>query len=162
MNTQEQSPNALAVRSRATSVSNRNGHVIVTYFGVAVLEFTNDEITLRSGGHNTATTKRIINNASALYNLGLKIEYRGGEWFVKHPALHEVKRFRSGMTVARHHGTCAHCGRLMMHVHTRYRFAGSQHGLCSKECETRHFAPGTFAARALHDRSLVYVEGGAR
>ena len=72
-------------------------HGGVTYINTQIVEWRNGKITLRSGGWETVTTKRKMNQTSNQFALGFGVFQRDYKWFVDLPNGETVK-FRDGMT----------------------------------------------------------------
>ena len=61
-----------------------NGTVHVLYHDTVILKRSNDgNVVLNTGGYKTSTTKRRMNQASELYDLGFEVYQRDYEWYVK-------------------------------------------------------------------------------
>ena len=54
----------------------------VTYVNTPVVEWTDKTVTLRSGGYETVTTKRKMNQAANQFGLGFSVSQRDWAWFV--------------------------------------------------------------------------------
>jgi hypothetical protein len=57
----------------------------VTYHRTPIVEWSSQFITLRSGGWQSVTTKRKMNQASHQFGLGYSVFQRDFEWFVVTP-----------------------------------------------------------------------------
>jgi hypothetical protein len=66
----------------ATAVCTVAGVTHVTYHKTAVVSYTAERVTLRTGGWRTATTKLRMNQASNQFGLGFTVTQKAGEWFV--------------------------------------------------------------------------------
>ena len=64
-----------------------DGHGVgsVIYTSTAIVSWDNDTITLRSGGWETVTTKRKMNQASHQFGLGFGVYQRNHVWYVDMP-----------------------------------------------------------------------------
>ena len=61
-----------------------DGTVNVRYHNTIILKKSNDgNVILNTGGWNTTTTKRRMNQASELYDLDFYVYQRNHEWYVK-------------------------------------------------------------------------------
>ena len=76
------------------------GGVTVTYQHTEIVRKDHDTITLRSGGWETVTTKRKMNQASHQFALGYSVYQRDYKWFVDLPN-GETVPFEDGMTFKR-------------------------------------------------------------
>lgn len=81
---------------RTTWASDAQGGV-VTYIRTRIVEWTADTVTLRSGGWQTVTTKRKMNQAARQFGLGFSVWQRDYSWYVTLPN-GEVCDFEDGMT----------------------------------------------------------------
>ncbi len=72
----------------------------VIYTDTAIVSWDNDAITLRSGGWESVTTKRKMNQASHQFGLGYSVYQRNYTWFVDMPDGDTVL-FTDGMTFNR-------------------------------------------------------------
>lgn len=92
---------------RATTVTEINGMQACVYHSTPVVSWDAERIILKSGGHQTVTTKRRMNEVSDEHGLGFRVWQKDFEWFVTlpHPAPypspeHEgidlLQRFESG------------------------------------------------------------------
>ena len=54
----------------------------VTYVNTRIVAWDGDNVTLNSGGWQTATTKRKMAQAANQFGLGFTVAQRNGEWFV--------------------------------------------------------------------------------
>jgi len=65
-----------------TTVVCTNGRISVIYVSTEIVLVAGDLITLSSGGYETVTTKRKMNQASHQFGLGYGVAQRKGKWFV--------------------------------------------------------------------------------
>ena len=72
----------------------------VTYHSTAIVTYDAETVTLDSGGWQTVTTKRKMNQAARQFSLGFSVTQRDFEWFVTLPNGEEVA-FEDGLTFAR-------------------------------------------------------------
>ena len=79
-----------------------DGHGVgsVIYTNTAIVSWDNDTITLRSGGWETVTTKRKMNQSSHQFGLGFGVYQRDYVWYVDMPDGDTVL-FTDGMTFSR-------------------------------------------------------------
>lgn len=80
-----------------------DGGVTVTYIHTEIVRYDGyqgDTITLRSGGWETVTTKRKMNQAAQQFCLGYMVFQRDQKWFVMLPS-GETVDFEDGMTFPR-------------------------------------------------------------
>lgn len=83
-----------------TVATNERDETSVVYHSTAIVTFTANSVTLRSGGYETVTTKRKMNQAANQFNLGFSVVQRDFDWFVTLPNGIETP-FRDGMTFPR-------------------------------------------------------------
>lgn len=65
-----------------TDIRTNNGTTHISYRGTDVVSFNAQEITLRTGGWKTATTKTRMNQTANQFELGFQVYQDKGEWFV--------------------------------------------------------------------------------
>ena len=82
-----------------TAVFHSLGSTYVVYHNTDVVRFNESEITLKTDGWYTQTTKNRMNQASNQYNLGFSVSQRNYKWYVMTPD-GEVP-FKDGMTIQR-------------------------------------------------------------
>ena len=63
----------------ATTISERNGNTCITYHETVIVEFDREHIILRTGGWDTVTTRRKMNQASRQFDLGYGVFRIKGE-----------------------------------------------------------------------------------
>jgi len=68
----------------------------VTYTDTDIVEWVKNKITLRSGGWESVTTKRKMNQAANQFNLGYSVFQKDFVWYVDTPQGDTVK-FYDGM-----------------------------------------------------------------
>lgn len=78
----------------------------VIYASTEIVSWRNGQITLRSGGWETVTTKRKMNQAASQFALGFDVFQRNHKWFVGLPS-GEVVDFHDGMTFSARQGRFA-------------------------------------------------------
>ena len=78
----------------------------VIYTSTEIVSWKDGQITLRSGGWETITTKRKMNQASTQFALGFDVFQRNYKWFVGLPS-GEVVDFHDGMTFSARQGRFA-------------------------------------------------------
>ena len=78
-----------------------NNGVTVTYQQTEIVRNEGNKITLRSGGWETVTTKRKMNQASHQFALGYSVYQRDYSWYVDLPN-GETVPFEDGMTFDRY------------------------------------------------------------
>ena len=76
------------------------GNGVVIYAGTKIVEWTADTITLRSGGWETVTTKRKMNQAANQFCLPFDVSQRKHIWYVDTPNGEVL--FEDGTTFDRH------------------------------------------------------------
>ncbi len=79
-----------------TTVVEKGDDLAVTYVSTAIVKRNGNTITLDSGGYETVTTKRKMNQAARQFALGYGVYQKRGKWFVITP---------KGETVPFHDGT---------------------------------------------------------
>ena len=72
----------------------------VTYVRTQIVSWTQDTVTLNSGGYETVTTKRKMNQAANQFALGFGVYQRKGKWYVD-DAQGNVHEFHDGITLRR-------------------------------------------------------------
>lgn len=91
-----------------TTIASDNEGTHVTYHRTRVVTFNSETITLRTGGWDTVTTRRKMNQAARQFGLDYGVYRDKGESFVKLPgrSWDDVKRnptpLVDGMTFRRH------------------------------------------------------------
>jgi len=70
------------VGRHATTIRVQNDTTTITYHDTSVVAFDADTITFSTGGWNTATTKRRMNQTSAQFKLGYQVYARRWQWYV--------------------------------------------------------------------------------
>jgi hypothetical protein len=83
----------------ATRIRHDDGTTSVYYHDTPVVKFTNKNITLRSGGWYTKTTKTRMNQVSNQYGLGYYVRQKDYEWLVGYRG--KERKFREGMKLRR-------------------------------------------------------------
>ena len=68
-----------------TTIAAHNGNTCVTYHSTVIVEFDFENIILRTGGWDTVTTRRKMNQASRQFDLGYNVFRHDGETFVRRP-----------------------------------------------------------------------------
>ena len=80
-----------------TTWTEHDGVGSVVYHKTAIVSWMDNKITLRSGGWESVTTKRKMNQASHQFNLGYSVYQKDYMWFVDLPDGDTVL-FTDGMT----------------------------------------------------------------
>ena len=80
-----------------TTWADNDGVGSVVYHKTAIVSWMDNKITLRSGGWESVTTKRKMNQASHQFNLGYSVYQKDFTWFVDLPDGDTVL-FTDGMT----------------------------------------------------------------
>lgn len=75
-------------------------HGGVTYHQTNIVYWNDGKVTLNSGGWETVTTKRKMNQASIQFGLGYSVYQKDFEWFVDLPS-GETVPFKDNMTFDR-------------------------------------------------------------
>lgn len=70
--------------THATTVRYENGATIVRYHQTDILKFNEDKIILNTGGWNTTTTKKRLNQASAQFGLNYHVYQKNYDWLVEY------------------------------------------------------------------------------
>lgn len=84
-----------------TNVMATGDRLSVIYAGTLIVEKVGDTITLDSGGWETVTTKRKMNQAANQFALGYSVFQKDWKWFVTLPN-GETVPFKDGMTFDRY------------------------------------------------------------
>lgn len=87
------------IGTHRTTISSDNGSTVVTYHRTQVVSFNDKLINLRSGGYQTVTTKRRMNQVASTFNLGYEVYQRNFDWFVAYGG--REYPFRDRMTLDR-------------------------------------------------------------
>lgn len=69
----------------ATTIGQNDGQMVVTYHRTPIVSFDRDTVTLRTGGWDTVTTRRKLQQASNQFGLGYTVYRRHGDSFVRRP-----------------------------------------------------------------------------
>lgn len=96
-------PNPFRTKTATTvlDLSDSDGvRTAVRFYQTNVVEFTPDFVRLDSGGWETVTTKRRMNEVSDLFDLGFGVFQKNFEWFVVLPSGKTVP-FVDGITFPR-------------------------------------------------------------
>ena len=88
--------NKLSTYKTAWTQDDEGGCVI--YTKTKIVEWVGNRITLNSGGWETVTTKRKMNQASHQFGLGFGVFQRDFTWYVDTPQ-GETVRYYDGMTL---------------------------------------------------------------
>lgn len=76
---------------KTTITADDSASVIVTYHKTQIVRVNKDgTITLNTGGYETLTTKKKMNQAAEQFGLGFKVWQRNHQWFVRRPDGSEV------------------------------------------------------------------------
>jgi len=70
-----------------TKIVKDGNEITVTYHQTAVVIVTKKWVTLNSGGHTTATTKKRMNQVSETYHLGFYVYQQQFKWVVRYKGL---------------------------------------------------------------------------
>lgn len=84
-----------------TTIMATNGRLSIVYVSTEIVLATPETITLDSGGYQTVTTKRKMNQASNQFGLGYGVYQRTGKWYVDLRNGAEGMPFVDGMTFPR-------------------------------------------------------------
>lgn len=82
-----------------TDIYEEDRYTCVKYHDTVVVKWNPFEIILHSGGWQTVTTKRRMNQASNDFHLGFSVYQKAGDWFVTWKE--EVYPFEDGMVLVR-------------------------------------------------------------
>lgn len=83
-----------------TTWTETNGRGSVVYIHTPIVEWNEDTITLKSGGWESVTTKRKMNQSALQFGLGFGVYQKNYEWFVDTPK-GETVSFVDGMKLER-------------------------------------------------------------
>tara|TARA_R100001440_G_scaffold48942_1_gene68780 strand:+ start:159 stop:467 length:309 start_codon:yes stop_codon:yes gene_type:complete len=90
------------VATTVFDVSDKTGlKTAVRYHNTNIVEFTPTSVTLNSGGWDTATTKRRMNEVSCQYNLDFWVSQENFKWWVSVGPSGKPIPFKDGMTFPR-------------------------------------------------------------
>lgn len=89
----------MRVSGRSTDIYTDENGTHVTYHGTRVVSFNDKEITLRSGGWQSYTTKARMNQAANQFNLKFSVYQERSTWFVNWRGTTTL--FRDGMVLPR-------------------------------------------------------------
>ena len=84
---------------RNTKITKSGNETTVTFYNTDIVSFDIETITLDSGGHRTASTKKRLNETSVRFNLGYKVYTEKGYWLVEYD--NSVSTFKDGMILPR-------------------------------------------------------------
>ena len=86
-----------------TAIYQSDGYTVAQSHDTQIVRFNDDEIILNSGGWQTVTTKRRMNQVSDVFHLGFRVSQRQGEWFVDYFAneIGDTYSFNDGMILER-------------------------------------------------------------
>jgi hypothetical protein len=86
-----------------TAIYQSDGYTVAQSHDTQIVRFNDDEIILNSGGWQTVTTKRRMNQVSDVFHLGFRVSQRQGEWFVDYFAneIGDTYSFNDGMILGR-------------------------------------------------------------
>lgn len=87
--------------SYRTTVVENGDDLAVTYVSTAIVKRNGNKITLNSGGWETVTTKRKMNQAARQFALGYSVYQNKFKWYVATPK-GETVPFYDGMTFDRY------------------------------------------------------------
>lgn len=65
-----------------TRIVQENGKTSVWFHQTEIVSINDKEITLRTGGHRTATTKNRMNQTAQEYGLGFHVSQKDYEWSI--------------------------------------------------------------------------------
>ena len=84
----------------ATTINGRDGKTLITYHSTVIVEFDDKTITLRTGGWDSVTTRRKMNQAANQFGLPFGVHREKGESYVW---VHNSRRIPlvDGMTLPR-------------------------------------------------------------
>lgn len=68
-----------------TTIGQADNRTVITYHSTAIVEFDADTITLRTGGWDTVTTRRKMNQAAVQFGLRYAVFRDKGESFIRLP-----------------------------------------------------------------------------
>lgn len=85
---------------RTTITANNSGETVVTYVRTPIVAWNSERVRLQSGGYETVTTKRKMNQAARQFNLCFSVYQRNHDWYVTLPT-GETVEFRDGMEFPR-------------------------------------------------------------
>ena len=68
-----------------TTIHEARGMTRVVYHSTEIVAWNADKIELHTGGWQTVTTKRKMNQAARQFNLGYSVFQHDGDWFIRRP-----------------------------------------------------------------------------
>ena len=71
------------IGTHRTTITTDNGTTEVVYHSTKVVKFNSETITLNTGGWDTTTTKRRMNQVSDTYGLEYRVFQKNWDWFVE-------------------------------------------------------------------------------
>lgn len=83
-----------------TVATGEDGKTRVTYHSTAIVTFDAESVVLDSGGYQTVTTKRKMNQAANQFGLGFAVYQRDFDWFVRLENGQETP-FEDGLKIVR-------------------------------------------------------------
>ena len=72
------------IGTHKTTITTDNGTTEVVYHSTKVVKFNSETITLSTGGWDTTTTKRRMNQVSDTYGLEYRVFQKNWDWFVEY------------------------------------------------------------------------------
>jgi len=93
--TRRNDPNKLS-GYRTTVTRDADGVTRVTYAATCIVEFTDNTVTLNSGGYASATTKKKMNQAARQFALGFSVYQKARKWYAVTDGL--TYRFVDGLS----------------------------------------------------------------
>ena len=82
-----------------TTIAARGDDIAVTYVSTDIVRFNASRVVLNSGGYETVTTKRKMNQAARQFGLGYSVFQKAHVWYVAHKG--QTLPFVDGMELAR-------------------------------------------------------------
>ncbi len=83
----------------ATTINGDGLDTIITYHSTQIVKFNSEWIVLDSGGWETVTTKRKMNQASMQFNLGYQVYQIDFKWYVDYKG--STLEYYDGMKITR-------------------------------------------------------------
>ena len=72
----------MKLQAKATTITGYDNVVVMKYHNTSVVTLTDEAIELYTGGYETHTTKKRMNDFARSFNLGYYVYQKNFEWFV--------------------------------------------------------------------------------
>lgn len=85
------------IGTHCTTIAQDNGQTVITYHSTQIVKYDDQSIVLNSGGYQTVTTKRRMNEVASTLGLGFRVYQENFDWFVVYGG--RVYPFQDRMTL---------------------------------------------------------------